>query len=488
MARSLVVCPEGIKLAISALTTKGWSREVLAGKVTVETQKEVKSVSKQTIDKFFAGKAVDRSYFAAICNTLQLDWEIISGVKILPIEVPPSAASGNSDRLQPIIQSYLDFLLKPNEEQIYIDTDAVLQQETRKSGKKGEQREETKEEQPPQPVVKKLLKDVLGDRREHVILSGRPGSGKSTALQQLRLALAAEGLVPVLVQLKYNIPILEAIANELEKGDLELEPGEIKRLLRNQELILLLNGVNEIPTDDLRRGLDYFREQNSTVSMIFTTRDLALGGDLGTSQRLEMKPLTVLQMQEFVGQHLPEVGGKLLEQLGDRLREVAETPLLLEMLCNVFGETGQIPENKGDLFRLFHEKYKKFKELPDDSQPFTLEILQQLAFVMMTGAPSKPTEFWLTIDRGLAERKIEKFLRERQESDAPSKSKKWLGDLLKHHYLLQVAADAGQIEFHHQLFQEYYAAERLLSLFDDDNNNDVTDEQRLQHLYLNYSK
>jgi DNA polymerase III delta prime subunit len=388
-------------------------------------------------------------------------------------------------------QPYRDFILRDDGKRraLYTPTDALLPLQVGMIAQR-EQGESSPERMVKQlPVLEGLRKYALGDEREHVILAGKPGSGKSTALWQLRLALADEGLVPVLVQLKGNTTILEAIANELEKGDLELELRDIKRLLRNQKLILLLDGVNEIPTDDLRRGLAEFREQNATVPMVFTTRDLAVGGDLGIKQRLEMKPLTELQMQKFVGQRLPVDGEKLLGQLGDRLREIAETPLLLGMLCDVFDQTGQIPENKGELFRLFDREYDKFKGFPpvsEDSRRFKSEILQHLAFVIMTGNSSKPTEFWLTIDRGVAEREIERFLIDRRVSDPAIKAKEWLEDLQEHH-LLQVAANTSQVEFHHQLFQEYYAAEKLLGMLQY-NHPDVIDEQRLQYFYLNYLK
>jgi HEAT repeat protein len=391
-------------------------------------------------------------------------------------------------------QPYRDFILCDDGKRrsLYTPTDALLPLQVGMIAQReqGDQAESSPERMVKQlPVLEGLREYGLGDEREHVILAGKPGSGKSTALWQLRLALADEGLVPVLVQLKGKTTILEAIANELEKGDLELELRDIKRLLRNQKLILLLDGVNEIPTDDLRRGLAEFREQNATVPMIFTTRDLAVGGDLGIKQRLEMKPLTELQMQKFVGQRLPVDGEKLLGQLGDRLWEIAETPLFLGMLCDVFGQTGQIPENKGELFRLFDREYEKFKGLPlvsEDFRRFKSEILQHLAFVMMTGDSSKPTEFWLTIDKGVAEREIEMFLFDHHESNPASKAKEWLEDLLKH-YFLKVAADASQVEFHHQLFQEYYAAEKLLSMFQA-GHPDVIEDKRFQHFYLNYLK
>jgi HEAT repeat protein len=52
---------------------------------------------------------------------------------------------------------------------------------------------------------------------------------------------------------------------------------------------------------------------------------------------------------------------------------------------------------------------------------------------------------------------------------------------------LRVAADPQQIEFHHQLFQEYYAARHLRSMLQN-KHPDLVDDDRLKHFYLNYLK
>jgi predicted NACHT family NTPase len=238
-------------------------------------------------------------------------------------------------------QPYLSEIIRLYSQQrdLYTPTDALLPLEARSVERQAQ--DDGQKQQPEKtveqfPVLLGLRKYALGNQREHVLLAGRPGSGKSTTLRQLAVSLAEEEQVPVLVQLKGDRPVLEVIASELEKGDLyDLEPKEIKRLLRQQQLVLLLDGVNEIPNDPLRRSLIQFRQENPTVPMIFTTRDF-LGGDLGIGKRLEMKPLSQQQMREFVGKYLPEQGDRLLGQLRDRLRELAETPLLLKLLCDVF--------------------------------------------------------------------------------------------------------------------------------------------------------
>jgi hypothetical protein len=138
------------------------------------------------------------------------------------------------------------------------------------------------------------------------------------------------------------------------------------------------------------------------------------------------------------------------------------------------------------LFRWFDREYEKFKGLPAvsaDFRRFKSEILQHLAFVMMQGDESKPTEFWLTIERSQAERAIEQLLTSRV-SDPAGKAKEWLEDLVEHH-LLQVAADGRRVEFHHQLFQEYYAAEALLGMFTE-KHPDVVEPERFKHRAISF--
>jgi HEAT repeat protein/energy-coupling factor transporter ATP-binding protein EcfA2 len=392
--------------------------------------------------------------------------------------------------------------------ELYTETEALLNLEAKTSSQNGEERTfKVVEElyrfvlgQSNEIEIKELYQDKEKSQIRHVVLSGRPGSGKSTTLKCLSLMLADAGLsdrtqaVPVFVELKGDKSIFEHIEAEFYRAKVRIDLQQIKNWLFEDRLILLLDGWNEIPSSDRRNALQTFRGENLSTPIIFTTRDLAIGGDLPEiKHRLEMRSLDNSQMQDFVEKYLASKGmhdqaSRLLGQLKDRLKEVAETPLLLKMLCDVFEETRRIPQSKGELFRLFDAKFDELKtDIPisDDFRRFKSEMLRHLAFCMTQGDVAKPTEARLTLERTTAERIVENWLAGRVEAPG-QKAKEWLEDLLEHH-LLQLAASPKEIEFHHQLFQEYYAAEEILAKLRD-GNRDLSEDKRLQYFFLNYLK
>ena len=99
---------------------------------------------------------------------------------------------------------------------------------------------------------------------------------------------------------------------------------------------------------------------------------------------------------------------------------------------------------------------------------------------MMQGPDPKqqPTELSIAIPRTKAEQILTEFLLDREPYPAKT-AERCLKDLLKHH-LIQTNGD--QIEFRHQMIQEYYAAEQLLLRLPD-----LSDEE-LKRDYLNLLK
>ncbi|MCA2896110.1 MULTISPECIES: HEAT repeat domain-containing protein [unclassified Microcystis] len=332
----------------------------------------------------------------------------------------------------------------------------------------------------------------------HVLLKGRPGSGKSTALARLLLeeSVAVQSLrlnqqnqakiiqIPILIELRlYETSILDLILQFLKRHKLIIDSNTLESwLLENQNFrpLLLFDGINELPSEAARQNLKNFRQQYAEISMIFTTRDLG-SDDLDIEKKLEMLPLSEAQMRDFVKVYLPEKGEEMLKQLGNRLKEFGQTPLLLWMLCSVFDNNqNKIPANLGLVFQIFTGIYdKKLKaDVPtyQESRDWWRELLQVLAWKMTQG--ESKTEIQVAISRTEAEEELSKFIKNKGFPEYYSKQ--WLKDLLKYHLIHLEGND--KIAFRHQLIQEYYTAEELKKKLPH-----LRDEQ-LQWDYLNYLK
>ncbi len=354
---------------------------------------------------------------------------------------------------------------------------------------------------------KKIKYLVLEGLRKHifeqVLLVGKPGLGKTTALLQLSREEAEKCLeainqnkdeipqIPILIELRnLNTSVLAKIKEKLEWW-IDLDDKDLKKLIRDRKLLVLLDGLNELPNSSAFQEVEEFRQlcNNFKTSLIISTRELGSTLIQGEMKKLEMLPLTEPQIRDFVKKRLPEMGDKLLAQLKGRLKELGQTPLLLQMLCEVFSEQGDIPKNRGELFRKeFARRYEKFKperlrNISDDSRRCAFDLLCYLAFRMVQGDshidPCQPTASWITISKTQAEVILTELLS--TESSHTTKAKEWLEDLLEWH-LLQVASEPDCIEFHHQLFQEYYAGEYLAPRLDN------LSDKKLQQNYLNYLK
>jgi hypothetical protein len=134
------------------------------------------------------------------------------------------------------------------------------------------------------------------------------------------------------------------------------------------------------------------------------------------------------------------------------------------MLYFIVQKTGTVPSGAGSAFREFTQVYERSSKddapVSDESRRWWSRLLEHLGFEMMQA--DKPTDLRLTISRREAEDILTKVLDSEKFDKPRARAIEWLEDLLKHH-LIQVTSN-DQIEFCHQLIQEYYAAEILLKV------------------------
>lgn len=329
--------------------------------------------------------------------------------------------------------------------------------------------------------------------REHVLLRGRPGSGKTTIFMKLLIEEAKrarddpQARIPVLVSLRrFRSSAVDLVRQSLQRFRVQVGTEQLELFLNQGRLLLLFDGINELPSEEARRELELFRlDYGHSTPMVFTTRDVGLGGDLGIGKKLEIVPLSPKQIKSFVHAYIVdhEEANRMLRSLKDRMLELARTPLLLWMLCSVYVNRKKIPDRLGHILRIFTKTYeyavKKEARVSAESRGWWPRLLAKLAYDMMRSG-QQPTEMALVIHRNEAEKIFGEYLNEQGKDQPIPKAAQFLDDLINHHLLKENGS--GGIEFLHQLIQEYYAAEHLLTRL-----ADIT-PKNFKCDYLNYLK
>ncbi|MCY7273747.1 MAG: NACHT domain-containing protein [Phormidesmis sp. CAN_BIN44] len=345
-----------------------------------------------------------------------------------------------------------------------------------------EDKPKSSKEKPPDKLPSQpVLQAIEEYANEKILIVGSSGAGKSTLLARIFWQAAERARhdetapIPVLVELKaYQLVgdrsgIRGLILNSLESHDPSLDSDDLKKLLKQKRLLLLVDGLNELQQPQARTDLKRFC---LNIPLIATARHAGDGWEI--ERKLELQPLSQHQVSSFLEIRLPTSDRVRLQELSDRVRDFGQTPLMVWMLYCIFRTGNEIPETRGEAYRKFTNLYvERSKEGIDlDESRF---LLSRLAFGMMQSQkPNDPTDFQLDISEVNAQNLLgsEKELK-----------------LLRDCHLLQSFGESGKrrLRFCHQSLQEYYAAEYLLTqlpkLLEDQQGNDD-----LKSDYLNYLK
>ncbi|CBN53738.1 MULTISPECIES: HEAT repeat domain-containing protein [Kamptonema] len=370
-----------------------------------------------------------------------------------------------------------------------VQTEEKRQEEQKEEKKPEEQKKEKKETQIVSLPIFQGIQNYI--ESEHILLVGSPGVGKSTALLHYLVSFAKKELekpeprIPVLVPLKrYKVSfsssedpsgMLTLIRNAL-KPQLRLTISEVEELLFQKRLILLLDGLNEMPADTVRTELKTFREECDRIKipLICTTRELG-NGDLGIKRRLQVQPLGSIEINRFLQECMPGQAQQVLQLLSRDNRELSRTPFVLWMLYQLFQKTDTVVDTLGQAFRQFFQAFRKYKEgapVSDERRKAWNPWLKHLAFTMLNSP--EPNDPGLIIFDEPAEKVLAEEFGDLYST--PSR----IEELVKYHVLERVSD--REVSFQHQLIQEYYAAEWLALRLE------KLSDEKLQYYYLNYLK
>ena len=339
------------------------------------------------------------------------------------------------------------------------------------------------------------------------VLLGKPGSGKTTLLRRRQLEHARAQLEKPTGHVAFFVPLnsyrrpspgapLPAPYDWLAEAWRIYQPRlpDFKTLYENGKILLLLDGLNEMPHKD---KTDYHerialwktfwqRTWHYGNTVVFSCRSLDYSASLSANEdeavvrQTQVEPLTPAQIKEFLSLHLGQKGEPAWQTLHDDPQRLAlfNAPFFLRLLVDQIAATGDMPTGQAALLTGFVRRalYREIDERrnrlfapgallsEDDRQqtrfnawdsPFDLPAegglipsLERLAYRMQDGREAG--------EAGLVRAKT-------------SEAKSWLA-----HEAAAAMIAAGcqlnlldkdlarrEITFYHQLIQEYFAARIL---------------------------
>ena len=257
-------------------------------------------------------------------------------------------------------------------------------------------------------TVHEALQFALAKKYDGMVILGQPGSGKTTLAKHFLLCFAtdkseknlqlSQKLLPILLFLRDvdpQKPFIENILSTLQKHQLGLDEKFFLPYLQKGESILLLDGLDEVPTEEKREQVSQWIHQQVHLAfprcpVIVTSRFSGYrGGAVLPSHylRLEIQDYTLEQVKQFLENWLTAVETHVHEdnrhwrneakqkaedlyrhiEQTVALRDLAVNPLMLQIIALVHRDRGTLPKFRIELYKectdVLLERWDKAKGL-----------------------------------------------------------------------------------------------------------------------------
>ncbi len=512
--RSLRSSGKGIKMAETALTDIGLTQQQLA---------DALGISRQPVSKFFNGKPVSRDNFVRICDKLKLNWQNIA---VIDIEEEISVEQVNNEIYQ--IDALVEEIrkqLKPNIKQRYGSMRVLdMEQPIELTGEKGiytQVKILEKINASKRLEISQLLQSDLEEfarfglncineepisgieavkQHKKLMVWGKPGAGKTTFLKYLAI-LCIEGdlladSLPIFITLKdfaeadekpdllnyiCQITNLERLEYKVSTNKLIL----IENIISQGRALILFDGLDEVREEDTKRVIRQIRGLSDKFynnQFVITCRIAAKEYTFESFTEVEVadfdqKQIFALAKKWFHAKNDLVKGQKFLEKLEENkpIFELATNPLLLTLLCLVFGESFDFPANRSELYKegldLLLKKWDAKRNIQRDVVYKNLslqrkeDLLSQIALITFE---NKDYFFKQKIVEGYIADFIYNLPNARtkpQELEVDSEAV--LKSIESQHGLL-VERAKGIYSFSHLTFQEYFTAREIVETQNND--------------------
>jgi len=379
----------------------------------------------------------------------------------------------------------------------YFESEAALQTQYRESGKRSFS--VTRAEKKPGLQV--------ANEQQYLMVLGGPGVGKSTFLRKVGLEalrtlgcrdfaskdpgnlLVPQGIfyqhpsIPVMLELrqfdKTNISIKAVIAAELETCGFP-HPEELTELfLKNGKLLVLLDGLDEVPATTLDHALKEIRslvDRYSDSRYVASCRVAAYTfGGFTRFKDVAMAAFEDEQIEQFIKnwfQKSRDTETNTAERCWELLnspdyqaaKELAQTPLLLTLLCVVYDEFQDFPKKRhalyGEALDVLLRKWASEKRIQRNpiyqelSAELELDMLAEIAYTSFVD-----DQLFFSKDRLIHQ--IREFLVDNLNAPSHLDAETVLKEIeIQQGILVERARDA--YSFSHLTFQEYLTAKCIV--------------------------
>lgn len=215
----------------------------------------------------------------------------------------------------------------------------------------------------------------VANEKQYLMVLGGPGAGKSTFLRKMGLeALKGKAggyeheCIPVLIELKSftssRINIEQAIAQEFRICGFPSPDETATKLLEQGKLLILFDGLDEVPTKNTQEAIcqiQNFVDQYDKNRYVASCRVAAYRHNFRRFTDVAMAEFDQAQIQQFITNwfhsEIDQKAGtaqrcwELLQKPEHAAaKELAQTPLLLTLLCLVYDRSQNLPNNRSGLY------------------------------------------------------------------------------------------------------------------------------------------
>lgn len=390
--RSLQASAEGIRKAKQAFRRKGWTQEYLAGEVGLETR--------QSIWKFFTGKAIDRQVFHEICLVLGLNPEEIAqqpaeeslSLETISENTPDidalvqKARFANYEKIQAQCGTLhlLDIARPIVLDDLYVEVD-IFEEITSKRWLEINDLQRLDSNNFDRFNLDNFNKQRISGleavaKYSKLMVFGKTGSGKTTFLQSLAVRCNQgkfkSDCLPIFIRLKNlaentsdhkQISLLQYIYQEF--SDQGISISEILTIFAQGKALILLDSLDELneeESDIIIREINHFSQRFYKNTVIITCRLAAQRYQFNGFTEIEIADFSKSQIITFADKWFVAVAKNSLWQgkakasefikklelpENQQILELATTPILLNLTCLVFQFLGDFPALRSELYK-----------------------------------------------------------------------------------------------------------------------------------------